>query len=285
MEAQAHCPDADLVDDFFEKRHQRVNRFVVIARRVLLESRLLRLLDRRVVRGDADVARALVAFAATGAADGGHRHRAEADAVCAEQHQLDHIRARFDPAVSPDFDAVAQTSFEQRAVSFLDADLDRHSDVAQRVLARGSGAAVVTADSDDVGARFGDAGGDWADERYGWNFDRDLRVRVRGLEFRDHLRQVFNRVDVVIVRWREQINAARRVARLCDQLCDFHSGQVTAFARFRALADFDLYEVGAVEQVNVDAEAARSDLLPTILFVLAHHIGDFAALAVHCHYL
>ncbi|MCG3162881.1 MAG: hypothetical protein JMDDDDMK_04242 [Acidobacteria bacterium] len=283
MESQTHRPDADFVDDLFEEVDQRVNRFVVIARRVFLESRLLRLLDSRMMRGDADMARALVAFAATGASDRRHRHRAEADAVGAEQHQLDHVRARFDSAVGPDFDAVAQSGFEQRAMSFLDANLDRHSDVTQRVFARRSGAAVVAADGDDVGARFGDAGGDWADEWHRRNFDRNLSVRVRGLEFCDHLRQVFNRIDVVIVRRREQINAARRVARLRDQLGDFHSGQVPAFAGFGALADFDLDEIGAVEQVNVDAEAARSDLLSAILFVPAHHIGDFAAFAVHRH--
>src|SRR5215470_16851163 len=55
----------------------------------------------------------------------------------------------------------------------------------------------------------------------------------------------------------ESRSMPRRVARPGDQLCDFHSGQVPAFTRFRALADLDLYEVGAVEQMNVDAETAR----------------------------
>src|SRR5262249_12882023 len=98
------------------------------------------------VRGDAHVTGALVAFAAARAPDRGHGHRAEADAVRAQQHQLARVRARFDAAVGPALDAVAQTRLEQSAMGLFDADLDRHSDVAQRVFARRPGAAVVAAD-------------------------------------------------------------------------------------------------------------------------------------------
>src|SRR5262245_25914822 len=111
------------------------------------------------MRGYSHVAGALVTLAATRASDGGHGHRAEADAVRAQQHQLDHVRAGFDSAVGPDFDAVAQPSLEQSAMRLFDADLHRHSDVAQSVFARRPRAAVVAANGDDVGARLGDAGG------------------------------------------------------------------------------------------------------------------------------
>src|SRR5262245_28457619 len=281
VEPESHRPDADLVDDLFEKCHQRINRFVVIARRVFLEARFLRLLERRMVRGDAHVAGALVAFAAARASDRGHRHRAETHAVCAEQHQLDVVRARFDAPVGPDLDAFAQPRLEQGPMSLFNADLDRHSDVAQSMFSRRPGASVVTADGDDVGARLGDARGDRADGRQRGDLGRDLRMRVGGLQFGDHLRQIFDRVDVVIVGRREQIDALRRVASPGDQLGDFHSGQVSAFTGLRALADLDLDEVGAVEQMDVDAETPRSHLLAAILLVPAHHIGDFAAFTVH----
>src|SRR5262249_27656595 len=55
----------------------------------------------------------------------------------------------------------------------------------------------------------------------------------------------------------------------------------SAFTRLRALSDLDLYEVGAVEQMNVDAETPRSHLLAAKLLVPAHHVGDFAAFTVH----
>src|SRR5215813_729074 len=283
VEAEPHSPDADLVDDLFEKGHQRVYGFVVIARRVFLEPRFLGLLDRGVVRGDAHVARALIALAAARASDRGHGHRAEADAVRAQQHQLDHVSAGFDSAVGPDFDAVAQPRLEQSAVGLFDADLHGHSDVTQRMFARRPCAAVVTADGDDVGARLGDACRYRADEGHRRNLDRDFRVRVGGLQLGDHLRQVFDRVDVVIVRRREQVDALRSVARLRDQFRHLHSGQVSALSRLRALADLDFDKIGAVEQMDVDAEAPGSHLLAAILLVPAHHVGDFTALAVHRH--
>src|SRR5262249_38760967 len=195
--------------------------------------------------------------------------------------RLVRLRALFAPAVGPALYAVAQPRLEQGPMSLFDADLDRHSDMTQRMFARRPGAAVVTADGDDVRARLGDARGDRADERNRGNLDRDLRVRIGGLQLGDHLRQILNRVDVVIVRRREQVNTLRRVASLGDQLGDFHSGQVPAFTRLRALADLNLYEVGAVEQMNVDAETPRGHLLAAKLLILAHHIRDFAAFTVH----
>jgi hypothetical protein len=68
---------------------------------------------------------------------------------------FDHIGARLDPTIGPDLDPAAQAGPRQRAMGLLDPDLDRHSDVAQRMLARRSGPAIVAADRDDVGVRLG----------------------------------------------------------------------------------------------------------------------------------
>ena len=54
-----------------------------------------------------------------------------------------------------------------------------------------------------------------------------------------------------------------------------------ALARLGPLADLDLEKIGGIEQVHVDPEAARGDLLAAVFAVAAEHVGDLAALAVH----
>jgi hypothetical protein len=55
---------------------------------------------------------------------------------------------------------------------------------------------------------------------------------------------------------------------------------MAALARLRPLADLDLGDVGGVEHLGGDAEAARGDLLSAPLAVIAEHVGDLAPLPV-----
>src|SRR5262249_57919915 len=48
---------------------------------------------------------------------------------------------------------------------------------------------------------------------------------------------------------------------------------MSSLARLRALADLDFDEVGAIEQMDVDAETSGSHLLAAILLVSSHHVG------------
>src|SRR5689334_8972390 len=152
--------------------------------------------------------------------------------------------------------------------------------MTQGVFTRRARAAVVARNGDDVGARLGDAGRDGAEVRDGRNLDRNLRARVDRLQLLDDLREVFDGVDVVVVRRRDEVDAGRRVARLGDARRHLEAGQQPALARLRALANLNLKQVARVEQARVDAEPPRGDLLPAVLAVAAEHVGYLAALAV-----
>ena len=69
---------------------------------------------------------------------------------------------------------------------------------------RGAGAAVVAGDQDHVGVRLGDAGGDRADADLGHQLHADARLGVGVLQVVDELREVLDRVDVVVRRRRDQ---------------------------------------------------------------------------------
>src|SRR5262245_58186745 len=150
MKPEPHRPDADVIDDVGEEVDQPIHRFVVFTWRIFLGSAGFRIFLGPEMSSYSDVACAGVAFSATGTPNRSHCHRAESDSICAEQHQLDHVRARFDSAIGPNLDAIAQSGLEQRAMSLFHADFDRHADVTKRVFARRARATVITTDRDDV---------------------------------------------------------------------------------------------------------------------------------------
>jgi hypothetical protein len=88
----------------------------------------------------------------------------------------------------------------------------------------GTGAALEAGNGDVIGARLGDAGGDRADADFRDELHRDGACRIDVLEVEDELREVFDRIDVV-VRWRrDQTDARRRVPHLGDGLVDLVAG-------------------------------------------------------------
>ena len=124
-----------------------------------------------------------------------------------------------------------------------------------------AGAALETCDGDMVGARFGDARRDGADADLGHQFYRHLAVRIDVLQVVDQLRQILDRIDVVMRRRRDQADAGRRMADARDHRVDLVAGQLAAFAGLCALRHLDLHHVGVDEIFRGDAEAARRDLL------------------------
>src|SRR6202051_2317565 len=141
------------------------------------------------------------------------------------------------------------------------ADLPRRAGVLDRSERRGAGAAFVAGDGDVVGARLGDAGGDGADADFGDELYGDVAVGVDVLQVEDQLRQVFDRINIVVRRRRNQADARRRMAHLGDGLVDFVAGQLAAFAGLGALGDLDLHHVRVDQVFGGDAEAARRHLL------------------------
>ena len=88
---------------------------------------------------------------------------------------------------------------------------------------------------------------------------RALRVRVLGVV--DQLRQVLDRVDVVVRRRRDEPDAGRRVPGATDPRVHLVAGQLTALAGLGALGELDLDVVGVGQVLAGHAEPARRDLL------------------------
>ena len=126
---------------------------------------------------------------------------------------------------------------------------------------RSAGAAVVAADQHHVGMRLGDARRHRADANFGHQLHRNARLRIDVLQIVDQLRQIFDRVDVVVRRRRDQAHAGDRVPHASDVLIHLVAGQLAALAGLCALRHLDLQLVGVHQVVGGDAEAARGHLL------------------------
>src|SRR5690606_36592690 len=121
--------------------------------------------------------------------------------------------------------------------------------------------AFVARDRHVIGTRLGNTRGDRADTDFRDQLDRDARRRVHVLKIVDQLRQVLDRVDVVVRRRADEADARRRMARLADDLVDLVTRQLAAFAGLCARGHLDLDVVGVDQVFGRDAAAARGDLL------------------------
>ena len=159
----------------------------------------------------------------------------------APEQRADHdVAAGLHLAVDLDEDPVAQPVEHQRLLGFGQADFPGGAGVLDRRERAGAGAAVVAADEHLVGVALGHAGRHRADADLGDQLDRDLHARVGALQVVDQLGQVFDRVDVVVRRRRDQRHAGRRVPQPGDLLGHLVAGQLAAFARLGPLGHLDL---------------------------------------------
>src|SRR5260370_14694256 len=126
---------------------------------------------------------------------------------------------------------------------------------------RRTGTTVVTADGDDIRARFGYASSNDADARTGNEFYADARARIHGAQVMDQLRQVFDAVNVVMRRRRNQRRARGGVPDSRDVFADFLRGQLAAFTGFRALRHFDFELFRVDEVIGGGSKTPRGDFL------------------------
>src|SRR5205814_8004047 len=95
----------------------------------------------------------------------------------------------------------------------------------------------------------------------------------------DQLGQIFDAVDVVVHRWRNERRAWLRVAESRDVRDDFERRQLSALAGLRSLRDLDLQLVGRSQIRRGHAEPRGRDLLGAVAIGVAEAIGFLASLA------
>ena len=215
---------------------------------------------RRVLGADPHRTGVRVALAHHDAAHGHQRGGADTELLGAQHGGDHHVAAGLDAAVGAQRHVVAQAVQGQHLLGLGQAHLPGHAGVLDRGLRRGAGAARVPRDQDHVGLGLGDAGGDRADARARHQLDADPGLRVDLLQVVDQLRQVLDRVDVVVRRRRDQGHPGHRAAQGGDLIGDLEARDLAALAGLAALGHLDLELAGGAQIARRHPEAARGDL-------------------------
>ena len=95
------------------------------------------------------------------------------------------------------------------------------------------------------------------------------------------LREILDRIDVVVVRGADEIDSGLCVTGERHFLRDLARRKMSALAWLGALADLDLEVVRGVREQRRDPEASACDLLTAVSGVAADQVRELAALAIH----
>ena len=174
------------------------------------------------------------------AAQGHQRRGGKAKFLGAEQRGDHDIAAGLQLAVGFHGDTAAQIIEHQGLVRLRETQLPGQAGMFDAGLRRSAGAAVMAADQHDIGMAFGHARGNGADTDFRNQLHADARMMIGVLEIVNQLRQIFDGIDIMVRRRRDQTDARRRVAHFGDPRIDFSPRQFAAFSRLGALGHLDL---------------------------------------------
>ena len=197
-----------------------------------------------VLRGHAHGAGVEVALAHHDAAFHHQRSGGKAEFIRAQQRADDDVTTGLHLAVGLHADAAAQAVEHQGLLGFGQADFPRAARVLDGRPGRSARAAIVPCDHHVVALALGHACGDGAHAHFGHQLDADACVRCHVLQVVDQLGQIFDGIDVVVRRGRDQAHTGHAVAQLADVGRDLAAGQLTAFTGLGALGHLDLDLVG-----------------------------------------
>ena len=134
------------------------------------------------------------------AALGDHRDRAEAVFLGPQQGSDHHIPACFQASIGAQQNPIAQTVLHQGTMHLGEAQFPGAAGVLDRTQGRCTGATVVTGDLDHIGVGLGHTRSDGANPDLGHQLHAHGSSGMHLMQVMDQLRQVFNRIDVVV--WR-----------------------------------------------------------------------------------
>ena len=205
-----------------------------------------------------------MALARHDAGQGHERRRAEPKLIRAQDRRHHHVLARLHSSVGSEAHAAAQAIGQQGLVSFRQPEFPGRGgilDGAERARARPT---VVPADEHHVCVGLSHAAGHGADSRLRNQFHSDPRPRIDLTQVVDELRQVLDRVDVVMRRGRNERDAFDRAAHARNERRHLVRGQLAALAGFRALRHLDLELFGPHQVFGRHAEARRGHLFDLV---------------------
>ena len=181
-----------------------------------------------------------MAFAHHDAAHGDQRSRGKSELFRSQHRGNGHVPAGLQFPIHLHAHTAAQIVHHQHLLRFGKPQFPGDACVTYGADRRRAGPAIVTADQNHVGMGLGHSRSHGPHAYFGDELHRNARPRIGVLQVVDELRQVFDGIDVVVRRRRNQPHAWNRMTHASDEFVHLVAGQLAAFAGLRALRDLDL---------------------------------------------
>ena len=130
----------------------------------------------------------------------------------AEKEGHDDVTPRLDLPVRLYDNTVAEVIHDERLMRLSQTELPGEASALDAAPLRRTGATIVARDKNVVGLGLGDAGSNDPHADFRHKLDRDARTAVGSLEVVDELSEIFDRVNVVVRRGRDEANAYKSAA-------------------------------------------------------------------------
>src|SRR6266446_4876025 len=139
----------------------------------------------------------------------------------------------------------------------------------------------MPADGDDVRACLCNARGNDANARARYELHADARSRIHGAQIVNQLREIFDAVNVVMRRGRNQRSPGGGMPDARNVLADLPRRQLAALTRLRALRHLDFELFGVYEVIGSDSKPSGGDLFDFVRGsrLEAKLVGIFTAFA------
>ena len=200
----------------------------------------------------------------------------EAELFGAQQRGDGDVAAGSQFAVGLHADAAAQVVHHQHLLGFRQTQLPGRARMLDGSKRRGARAAIVSADQNHVGMSLGHARRHRAHAHFGDQLHGNARLRIDVLQIVNQLRQIFDGINIVMRRRRNQTHARHRMAHARDHFIHFVTGQLAAFTGLRALRHLDLQIVGVHQIMRGDAEPSGRHLFDGTAPGIAVSVGNEA---------
>ena len=191
--------------------------------------------------------------------DAAHRDQSGcADAVFFRTHHRRHhdVAARAQTAIGAQCHPLAQVVHRQNLMCLSQTHFPRQPRKFDRCRRRSAGAAIMARDQNHIGLSLRHTGGNGADPRGGHQFHSHLTARVDLLEIINQLRQIFDRIDIVMGRWADQSHTFGRMTQTRNKIRNLHPRQLSTLAGLGALRHFNFQFFAMVEIFCRDPKAA-----------------------------
>ena len=144
---------------------------------------------------------------------------------------------------------------------FHKSQLPRQSGMIDGSTRRSAGTTVITADKYNICTSLDYAGSNRTDTHLAYQLNANAGTGISILQVVNQLGQIFNRIDIMMRRRRNQANACRCTAAFGNPWINLATGKLSSFTRLSTLSNFNLDFVGIDKIIAGYAKTAAGNLL------------------------